>query len=45
MFLYPGMIKLTALTKLELGVKSHIKLVRLNKRGLLNIAIDHRAIN
>lgn len=40
MFLHPGVIKLSAITKLELGVKSHIKLVRFNKRGLLNIAID-----
>lgn len=40
MFLHPGVIKLTAITKLELGVKSHIKLVRLNKRGILIIAID-----
>lgn len=40
MFLHPGVIKLTAITKPESGVNSHIKLVRINKRGIINIAID-----
>lgn len=40
MFLHPGVSKVTAITKLELGVNIHIKLVRLNKRGQPNIAID-----